>query len=67
MTLSLTIFSNDLFNSSRDWYSEEEFDFVGQLIYCPPPLSDVWIDERGRRERKEELVKQRNRQEQQIR
>ena len=58
---------NDLFDSSRDWYAEEEYDSSGQLIYRPPPLVDVWIDERGRRERKTELGKQRNRQEQTIR
>ena len=57
---------NELFDSSRDWYAEEEFDSVGKLVYRPPPFSDVWFDERGRCEQKEELGKQRNRQEQEI-
>ena len=48
---------NDLFDSSRDWYAEEEYDPEGQLIYRPPPLSDVWLDELGRWERKEQLGK----------
>ena len=46
---------NDLFECSRDWYAEEEYDDVGKLIYWPPPLDDVWLDEHGRRERKAEL------------
>ena len=37
------------------------------MIYRSPPLVDVWIDERGHRERKTELGKQRNCQEQLIR
>ena len=41
---------NDLFYFSRDWYAEEEFDSNGKLIYRPPPLADVWLDERGSRE-----------------
>ena len=42
---------NDLFDSIRDWYVEGEYESSGQLIYHPPPLADVWINERGRRER----------------
>ena len=41
---------NDLFDSSQDWYAEEEYYPEGQLIYRNPPLADVWIDEPGRRE-----------------
>ena len=48
---------NELFDSSRDWYDKEEFDSVCQLIYRPPPLYEVWINERGRIEQKEELGK----------
>ena len=43
---------NDLFDSIRDWYAEEEYDPKGQLIYRPPPSDDVWIDEAGRRKQK---------------
>ena len=57
---------NDLFDSSRYWYAEEEFDSNGQLIYRPPPLADLWLDERGRRERKDKHGKQRLRQEQRM-
>ena len=57
---------NYLFDSSHNWYAEEEYDSIGQLIYRPPSLADFWLDERGRREYKTELGKQRNRQEQLI-
>ena len=43
---------NGIFDSSRDWYAEEEYDTEGQLIYRPPPLNDVWLDEPGCWERK---------------
>ena len=43
---------NDLFDYIRDWYAEEEYDPEGQLIYRPPPLADVWLDEPVCRERK---------------
>ncbi len=35
---------NDLFECNRDWYAVEEYD-DGKLIYRPPPLDDVWLDE----------------------
>ena len=57
---------NDLFDSSRDWYAEETFDSNGKLFYRSPPLADVWLDERGCRERKEKLGKQRLCQEQRM-
>ena len=58
---------NNIFDSSRDWYAGEEYATESQLIYRPPPLADVWIDEPGRRERKEHLGKQRQCQERRIR
>ena len=50
---------NDLFETSRDWYTEEEYDSDGVLIYKPPPLDEVWLTEPQRRERREALEKQR--------
>ena len=57
---------NDLFDSIRNWYAEEEFDPDGQLIYPPPPLAGVCIDKCGRQELKEQFGKQQHRQEQRI-
>ena len=43
---------NNIFDSSQDWYAAEEYDPKGQLIYRPPTLADVWLDEPGRQKRK---------------
>ena len=43
---------NNIFDSSRDWHAEEKYDPEGQLIYRPPPLDYVWLDETGRLEQK---------------
>lgn len=52
---------DELFVNSRDCYVEEEYDEDGVLIYKPPPLDEVWLSEPERRERKNELEKQRRR------
>ena len=57
---------NDLFDSIKDWYAEKEYESSRQLIYRPPPLDDVWLDEHVCRERKTELGKKRDHQEQLI-
>ena len=54
---------NDLFENSRDWYTEEEYDGDGNLIYKPPPLDEVWLSEPERRDRRAALDEQRRRQE----
>ena len=56
---------NDLFEFNRDWYAKEEYD-EDNLVYQPPPLKDVWLDEQGRRNRKQELDCQRRRSEDRI-
>ena len=52
---------NLLWENSRDLYAEEEFDDDGMLVYEPPPLDTVWLDEPARRERKVKLRQQRDR------
>ncbi len=47
---------NGLFERNRELYVEDEFDADGMLIYKPPPLHEVWIDEAGRRQGKEDLL-----------
>ena len=49
------------------WYAEEEYEPEGQLIYRPKPLADVWLDDPGCWERKEQLGKQWQHQERRIR
>eukprot|EP00804_Cyclotella_cryptica_P022545 CCRYP_009449-RA/>CCRYP_009449-RA protein AED:0.37 eAED:-0.02 QI:0/0/0/1/0/0/2/0/345 len=36
---------NELFEYNRDVYAEDEFDSVSNLVYRPPPLDEVWLDE----------------------
>ena len=50
---------NNLFEYNRDVYAEDEFDSSGNLIYHPPPLDEVWLDEPERRDRHERLRRQR--------
>jgi hypothetical protein len=37
-----------LFERNRELYVKDEFDADGMLIYKPPPLHEVWLDEAGR-------------------
>ena len=43
---------NDLFENSRDWYAQEEYDSDGNVTYKPPPLDEVWLSEPERRDRR---------------
>ena len=50
-----------LYDESRDWYIDpDDFDDDGDLVYAPPPLDEVYLNEEERRERKERLDQQRN-------
>ena len=48
-----------LFERNWELYIEDEFDADDNLIYTPPPLHDVWLDETGCRQGKEDLLWQR--------
>jgi hypothetical protein len=48
-----------LFERNGELYIEDEFDADDNLIYTPPPLHDVWLDETGRHQGKEDLLQQR--------
>ncbi len=37
----------DLFQLNRELYAEKELDKAGNIIYQPPPLHEVWLDEAG--------------------
>jgi hypothetical protein len=37
----------DLFQLNRELYAEEELNKAGNIIYQPPPLHEVWLDEAG--------------------
>jgi hypothetical protein len=54
---------NSICNGSFIWncklYVEDEFDADDVLIYKPPPLHEVWLDETGHCQGKEDLLWQR--------
>jgi hypothetical protein len=37
----------DLFQLNRELCAEEELDEAGNIIFQPPPLHEVWLDEAG--------------------
>jgi hypothetical protein len=47
-----------LFEKNRELYVEDEFNADGMLIYKPPPLHKVWLDEAGCCQGKEDLLRQ---------
>ncbi len=46
-----------LFEQNRELFVEDESDTGNVLIYKPPPLHKVWLDETGRRQGKEDLLR----------
>jgi hypothetical protein len=41
---------NELFQLNRELFAKEELDEAGNILYQPPPLHEVWLDEAGRRQ-----------------
>jgi hypothetical protein len=41
---------NGLFQRIRELYAEDDLNEAGNIIYQPPPLHEVWLDEAGRRQ-----------------
>jgi hypothetical protein len=56
-----------LWENDREIYAEDKHGPDGLLIYTPPPLDKVWLDEEGLRDRRTCLLDQRRRVERQIR
>ena len=50
--------NDGLFEQKCELYIENEFDTGNVLIYKPPPLHKVWLDEAGSRQRKEDILRQ---------
>ena len=50
---------NGVFEQNCKLYVEDEFDADDVLIYKPPPLHEVWLNETGRLQGKEDLLRQR--------
>ncbi len=54
---------NRLFQRNQELYTEDELNEAGNIIYRPPPLHEVWLDEAGRHQSNEDCTRQRRRNE----
>jgi hypothetical protein len=50
---------NGLFERNQELYAEDKLNEAGNIIYQPPPLHEVWLDEAGRRQGNEDRIRQR--------
>jgi hypothetical protein len=50
---------NGLFQRNRELYAEDKLDEASNLVYRPPPLHVVWLDEAGHRQGNEDCIRQR--------
>ncbi len=57
--LAIESICNELFQLNRELFAEEELNEAGNIIYQPPPLHEVWLDEAGRRQGNEDRIRQR--------
>ena len=47
------------FTTSCEVYATDEYDAEENLVYRPPPLDEVWLDDEGCRQSRDELRRQR--------
>jgi hypothetical protein len=52
----VTSICDGLFERNRELYIEDIFDADDNLIYTPPPLHNVWLDETGHHQGKKDLL-----------
>ena len=46
-----------LLKQNCELYVDDEFNSEGMLVYKPPPLHEVWLDEEGQHHGKEDLLR----------
>ncbi len=51
---------NGLFQRNRELYAEDELNEAGNIIYRPPSLYEVWLDETGRCQGNKDRIRQRH-------
>jgi hypothetical protein len=51
---------NGLFQCNCELYAKEELDEAGNIIYQPPPLHEVWLDEAGHHQGNKDRTRQRH-------
>jgi hypothetical protein len=54
---------NGLIQRNQELYAEDELNEAGNIIYRPPPLHEVWLDEAGCRQGNKDHIHQRRRNE----
>ena len=54
----IEVICSDLSNINQCFCAKEQFEDSVNLIYWPPPLHGVWIDEQGCCDQKQELARQ---------
>jgi hypothetical protein len=57
----------ELFTTSCELYATDEYNAEDNLVYRPPPLDKVWLDDEGCRQSRDELRRQRSRNDAQVR
>ncbi len=57
----------ELFNTSCEVYATDEYDAEDNLVYRPPPLDEVWLDDEGCRQSRDELCCQQSCNDAQVR
>ncbi len=48
----------ELFTTSCEVYATDKNNAEDNLVYCPPPLDEVWLDDEGCRQSRDELHRQ---------
>ncbi len=48
-------------------YATDKYNAEDNLVYRPPPLDEVWLDDEGRRQSRDELCRQCSRNDAQVR
>ena len=48
---------NGLFQRNQEFYAKDELNEAGNIIYRPPPLHEVWLDEAGRHHGNEDRIR----------
>ena len=51
VTSDLDNICDEIFQDRRYWYDEEEYE-DGKLVYCPPPLHELWMIKPERRDQR---------------
>ncbi len=45
----------ELFTTGCESYATDEYNAEDNLVYCSPPLDEVWLDDEGCRQSRDEL------------